>query len=97
MSQAIRAQGSYLQRGAIAAAVAKVISSMTAVGTNVTVTTATAHGLAVGSIVIHAGATPSAYNGQFIVLTVPSATTYTFQALVAPGGDATVVGNVYGK
>lgn len=91
-SQAIRAQGSYLQRGAMAAVLSKVISTMTAVGATVTVTTATAHGLVAGSIVTHSGATPSAYNGQFVIATVPNATTYTFAALIAPGGDASVVG-----
>jgi hypothetical protein len=68
------------------------ISSMTAAGTTATVTTNVAHGLAVGQQITISGATPSAYNGTFTVLTTPSTTTFTYVANSAPGGSASVQG-----
>jgi hypothetical protein len=91
MATAIRAQGSYLQRGAVAAATPQTISSITASGSLATLTTASAHGLATGSIVTITGATPAAYNGVFTV-TVLTTTTFTFTTASAPGGAASVVG-----
>jgi hypothetical protein len=74
------------------AATPKTISSISASGTTATLTSATAHGLLPGASITIAGATPSAYNGTFTVLTAPSSTTLTFTTLTAPGGVATVVG-----
>jgi cytoskeletal protein CcmA (bactofilin family) len=57
-------------------------------GTTVTVTTAAAHGLAVGNEVVFSGltATTNAPNGIFLVVSTPSSTTFTFTAAVAPTG-----------
>lgn len=67
------------------------ISSITAVGTTATLTTATAHGLYTGNTVTISGATPAAYNGTFVI-TVVNPTRWTYTTLTAPGGNATVVG-----
>lgn len=91
MSNALRSQGTYLQRGAATTATPQTISSITASGTTATVTTSVAHGLTTGASVTISGATPSAYNGTYSV-TVASATTFTYAASSAPGGAATVVG-----
>ena len=96
MSQAIRSQGSYLQRGAVTAVTPQTITGITASATTATVTTSSAHSLVVGSIVTINGAAPSAYNGQFTVLSAPTATTFTFSTLTAPGGAATTVGTYTG-
>jgi len=57
-------------------------------GTTVTVTTASAHGLAVNSMVEISGVTAStnAPNGTFYIATVPTATTFTYTALSVPTG-----------
>ena len=56
----------------------------------VTITTATAHGFVVGQTVTIAGVTVAGYNGTFTILTVPSATTFTYTdataGLAASGG-----------
>ena len=92
MSQAIRSQGSYLQRGAATVVTPQTISTITAVSSLATVTTAAAHTLAIGSVVTLSGAVPAAYNGQFLVASVPTATTFTLTTLTAAGGPATTVG-----
>ena len=91
MSNALRAQNTYIQRGTASTATPQTITSITASGTTATVTTSVAHGLASGSSVTVSGATPAAYNGTYSV-TVLTATTFTYVAAVAPGGAATVVG-----
>lgn len=70
---------------------AQTISSMTNVGTTATVTTASAHGLVTGNRITVSGATPSAYNGTFVV-TVTGTTTFTYTMLSNPGGSASPVG-----
>jgi len=70
---------------------AQTISSITHVGTVATMTTASAHGLVTGNQITVAGATPTAYNGTFIV-TVTGATTLTYTMLSTPVSDATTVG-----
>jgi hypothetical protein len=75
----------------VSGATAKSISSITASGTTATVTTASAHGLTTGNVVIVSGATPAAYNGAYLV-TVTGPTTFTYTAGAAPGGNASVVG-----
>jgi hypothetical protein len=67
------------------------ITSITNTGTGALVTTASAHNLYTGNIIIVTGATPSAYNGTFAI-TRQSATTFTYALVTNPGGDATVVG-----
>lgn len=50
-------------------------------GGDITVTTTGSHTLEVGAIVSHANLTDAAYEGVFVVLTVPGATTYTVTAV----------------
>ncbi|HCH9219428.1 TPA: hypothetical protein NNU87_004823, partial [Salmonella enterica subsp. enterica serovar Tennessee] len=57
-----------------------------------TATTASAHGLKVGAYVAISGAVPAAYNGTVQVLSVPSATTFTFTPVSVPSGNATTQG-----
>ena len=60
-------------------------------GTTVTITTTSAHGLAVGDLVTVAGVTPTGYNGTFLVTTVG---TNTVSYLNATTGAQTVAGTV---
>lgn len=62
----------------VAPITAQAISSITLNAGVATVTTAAAHGLAAGSTVTLSGAAPVGYNNQFVVASVPSATTFTF-------------------
>ena len=59
-----------------------------------TATTASAHGLTAGQYVKISGVAPTAYNGTVVVLTVPTATTFTYAPVSAPGGSATTQGNI---
>ena len=68
------------------------ISSITNIGTGALVTTASAHNLFTGNVVVVAGATPSAFNGTFII-TKQSATQFSYTTLSNPGGNATTVGS----
>jgi hypothetical protein len=54
--------------------------------TNITVTTRYQHNLAVGAKITVAGCDQGAYNGNFTVVTVPSATTFTYTSQIAPPG-----------
>lgn len=63
------------------------ISTMTASGTTVTVTFGTAHNFLQYQVIEIAGATPSAYNGQFRILTVPNSTSFTFQLSSTPSAS----------
>lgn len=70
------------------------IASATEVGNVVTVTTAVAHGLAVGQSVQISGVTPAGYNGAPLAVTVTSTTTFTYVAanaglLPGSGGKTT--------
>jgi hypothetical protein len=67
------------------------MTSITNTGTGALVTTAAAHNLYTGNIVVVTGATPAAYNGTYAI-TRQSATTFTYALTTNPGGDATVVG-----
>jgi hypothetical protein len=69
----------------------KVISSITRSGTTATVTTATVHGRTNGDSVSVWGASPTAYNGTFVI-TVTSTTTFTYVMASDPGASATLVG-----
>lgn len=90
-SQAIRSQGTTIQRGATSAVTPQTISSITASGSVATITMASAHGLNTGDTIVVTGATPAAYNGTF-TFTKLSSTTGTYNTLTAPGGAASVVG-----
>lgn len=46
--------------------------------------TATAHGLAVGNSIVISGVLPEAYNGTYLVATVPNANTFTVAKSVNP-------------
>ena len=70
---------------------AQTITTITHVGTLATLTTAVAHGLVTGNRVTIAGATPSAYNGVFVIA-VTGSTTFTYTMATSPSSDATVVG-----
>jgi len=75
-------------------ATAQTISTITRGGTGnltATVTTAVAHGLATGNQIFVAGASPTQYNGTFII-TRTGATTFTYTMATAPATDATTVG-----
>ena len=54
--------------------------------------TATSHGLSVGDLTTVTNATPSSFNGEYEVLTVPSANAFTFAVTSCP--TATASGNV---
>ena len=69
----------------------KTISSITYSGTTATVTTATAHGLVNNQYISVSGASPSDYNGVFMI-TSTGATTFTYTMLSVPTTNATVVG-----
>jgi len=59
-----------------------------------TVTTAAAHNLRPGDVVVIAGVTPSGYNGSWAVSGVPSSTTFTIQTGTALLAAITVQGTV---
>lgn len=67
------------------------ISSITAVGTLATLTTASAHGLTTGDYVYISGATPSEYNGYYQI-TVTATDKFTYIMGFAPTSSASVVG-----
>jgi hypothetical protein len=72
-----------------------VISTISEASTTATITTAAAHNLAVGRVIVIAGANVAGYNGTFSVQTVPTATTFTITATAglgsASGGTASPV------
>src|SRR5262249_4962961 len=62
------------------------ISSMTSVGTTVTVNTTADHGFNVGNTVKIFGAAQTDYNGSFSITVVPSTTSFKYEAASAPSG-----------
>ena len=73
---------------------AQTISSITRGGTGnltATLTTASAHGLVTNNRVTIAGATPTEFNGTYVI-TVTGTTTFTYTMATAPSGNATVMG-----
>jgi hypothetical protein len=85
------AAGSYVYLGYFYSACGLLLSSTTAFTfstTTITCTTASAHGLAVGSLIYVVGTTAStnAPNGAWVVATTPTANTFTFTVNVAPTG-----------
>lgn len=74
---------------------AQTISSITRGGTGnltATVTTASAHGLLSKNRITVSGASPSQFNGTYVI-TVTSPTTFTYVMASAPATDATTVGS----
>jgi len=71
---------------------AQTISSITHVGTVATVTTASPHGLVTNNQVVISGATPTQYNGAYVI-TVTGVSTFTYTMATAPSSNATVVGS----
>jgi len=61
-------------------------------GTTATITTTSAHSLAVGDRVTVAGVTPTGYNGTYIIASTPTTTTFTYTN--ATTGSQTVAGTV---
>ncbi len=57
----------------------------------VTITTTAAHGLQVGQAVVIAGVTDASFNGTFVILSVPTSTTFTYAqvAMDATSGNGT--------
>jgi len=73
---------------------AQTISSITRGGAGnltATLTTASAHGLVTNNRVTIAGATPTEFNGTYVI-TVTGTTTFTYTMATAPSGNATVMG-----
>lgn len=66
------------------------IASITRVGTIATMTTSTPHLLVTGNMITVNGTTPAGFNGYYTV-TVTSPTTLTYNMIVDPGGNATIV------
>ena len=60
------------------------ISSLTASGTTVTVTTLYAHNMSTGARIVTSGCTQTEYNGNYAIASTPSATTFTYTADKAP-------------
>ena len=74
---------------------AQTISSISRGGTgNLTATlvTSSAHGLITGNRVTISGATPSGFNGTYVI-TVTNSTTFTYTMAADPGGNASVMGS----
>jgi len=72
---------------------ARTIISITNSTTTATVTTSSSHNIAVGSVVRIAGASPEAYNGAFVVSSVPTSTTFTYTIASDPGSPVTTAGS----
>jgi len=70
---------------------AQTISTITHVGAVATVTTASAHGLVTNNRVTITGATPTEYNGTYVI-TATGANTFTYTMASTPASNATVVG-----
>lgn len=64
------------------------VTSYASTGSNFTVTTSLAHGRSPGDSIVIAGATPSAYNGTWVVATVPTSTTLTVTSAINPGAGS---------
>lgn len=63
------------------------VDTITSSGTTVTVTCKFPHNLGPGANIIVSGATESAYNGTFVVATVPTDLTFTYTALSTPSAS----------
>jgi hypothetical protein len=74
------------------AAITANISNTQRSGFTATITTSAAHGLSANQGVVIAGATNSAFNGTFVIVSVPTATTFTYQT--AASGTITSASSV---
>ena len=63
------------------------VDTLTSSGTTVTATFKFPHNLGTGGTIVVSGATESAYNGTFTVVTIPTATTLTYTALSTPSAS----------
>jgi hypothetical protein len=70
---------------------ASAISTITHTGTTANVTTATAHNLITGNRITISGATPTDYNGTYVI-TRTGTNTFTYVMATTPASNATVVG-----
>jgi len=61
------------------------VSSIASVGATVTVTTRYAHSLAIGTVVRVSGVTPTTFNGDFTIVSVPTPNTFTYTAASSIG------------
>jgi len=68
------------------------ITSITGTGTTATVTSRYQHNLAVGATIIVTGADQGVYNGNFVVISVPSPTTFTYTTQIPVGAATTSTG-----
>jgi hypothetical protein len=69
----------------IARQAAATVATLTSVGTTATATSPTPHPFVTGETVNHAGASPAAYNGDYVVtVTSPTTWTYTFAGGTSP-------------
>ncbi len=79
-----------VESGAAGPAVAIAMTGATESGYTVTITTTTPHGFAVGQVVQVAGVGVAGYNGNFVITSVPTPTSFTYTAaqngLAASGG-----------
>jgi len=64
-------------------------TTLTRSGTTATWTSSAAHGLVVGQRVVITGANQSAYNGTYVIASVPTSTTFTYTMASDPGASAT--------
>lgn len=71
---------------------AQTISTITHVGAVATLTTSASHGLQTGNKVTISGATPSDYNGTYVITRL-SATQFEYTMATTPASNATVVGS----
>jgi len=65
------------------------VTSITRSGTTATVTTTDTHNMGIGQSTTIAGAAESDYNGTFVVTSVPSSTTFTYEVSGSPSTPAT--------
>ena len=70
--------GGFFTFAQVAPITSQTISSITVSNGTATITTGSAHGLSVGSVIQISGAVPAGYNGLWTIATVPSTTTATF-------------------
>jgi hypothetical protein len=70
---------------------AQTISTISHLGTTALLTTAAPHGLVSGNRVVISGATPAAYNGDYVI-TVINSTQFQYTMATSPASNATVVG-----
>jgi hypothetical protein len=69
------------------------VNTITRSGTTATATTSAAHGLSVGHPIFISGATGAYYNGQKIVASTPTATTFTYA--ISTSAAASAAGTLY--